>query len=455
MRLRPLVACLATAAILAPLAWLWRASLLPDSYSVMGHGEHSGHGHNHGRSVATLTADPARPADVSFTLVARKERDRYTLNGQSPGPLIRAQVGQLVQVRLVNESVPGGVTLHWHGVDVPNAADGVAGVTQDAVMQGNDFVYRFVPNQAGTFWYHSHQMSHEQVAGGLLGGLIIGPTRSDVLALVHLYGPRRTVNGFEGTQSVAAQPGERMRVRVVNTDNGPMPVWVTGGPFRVLAVDGTDLHEPSPVQDVAVLVTAGARVDLEVVAPARVQFGGNTSMSLGDAPAASAKPKSTLDFLTYGKPAPLGFDPSRATRSFTYDMGRRPGFLDGKLGLWWTVNGKMFPDVPAFTVALGDIVRMTVSNHSGDVHPMHLHGHHAVVLSRNGVAATGSPWWVDSLNVGDGETYEIAFLANNPGIWMDHCHNLPHAGEGLVAHLMYEGVTTPFSLGSASGNTPE
>ncbi len=63
--------------------------------------------------------------------------------------------------------------------------------------------------------------------------------------------------------------------------------------------------------------------------------------------------------------------------------------------------------------------------------------------------------WFDSLNVGDGESYEIAFAANNPGIWADHCHNLKHAADGLVAHLMYEGYTTPFLLGAASGNSPE
>jgi FtsP/CotA-like multicopper oxidase with cupredoxin domain len=78
-----------------------------------------------------------------------------------------------------------------------------------------------------------------------------------------------------------------------------------------------------------------------------------------------------------------------------------------------------------------------------------------LVLSRNGVPATGGPWWVDSLNVGNGETYEIAFRADNPGIWMDHCHNLPHAAQGLVAHVMYEGVSTPFVVGGRSGNQPE
>jgi FtsP/CotA-like multicopper oxidase with cupredoxin domain len=76
---------------------------------------------------------------------------------------------------------------------------------------------------------------------------------------------------------------------------------------------------------------------------------------------------------------------------------------------------------------------MTVENHSGEVHPMHLHGHHAVVLSRSGVPASGSPWWVDTLDVGSGDSYEIAFVADNPGIWSDHCHKLSHAAEGLVA----------------------
>jgi FtsP/CotA-like multicopper oxidase with cupredoxin domain len=106
-------------------------------------------------------------------------------------------------------------------------------------------------------------------------------------------------------------------------------------------------------------------------------------------------------------------------------------------------------------VTEGDTVQMTISNHSGDVHPMHLHGHHAVVLSRNGVRSDGSPWWVDSLDVRPGQSFVIAFKADNPGIWMDHCHNLQHAAQGMVAHLMYEGVGTPFEIGGHSDNRPE
>jgi FtsP/CotA-like multicopper oxidase with cupredoxin domain len=96
-----------------------------------------------------------------------------------------------------------------------------------------------------------------------------------------------------------------------------------------------------------------------------------------------------------------------------------------------------------------------IENSSGETHPMHLHGHHAVVLSRDGEPASGSPWWVDSLEVGAGQTFEVAFVADNPGLWMDHCHNLPHAADGLVAHLMYEGVTSSYRIGGDAHNEPE
>jgi FtsP/CotA-like multicopper oxidase with cupredoxin domain len=236
---------------------------------------------------------------------------------------------------------------------------------------------------------------------------------------------------------------------------------VDGGPFRVVAVDGNDVHEPGPVSRTAVDVTAGGRADLEVVPAAggavRVEIGGASALLIGPpgapAPPPSRAPDTVLDLLRYGTPAPLGFDPATAARTFSYAIGRRPGFVEGRPGLWWTVNGHLFPDLPMFTVVAGDVVRMHVSNTSGEVHPMHLHGHRMVVLARGGVAATGSPWWVDSLNVGDGETYDVAFVADNPGIWSDHCHNLTHARDGLIVHLMYAGVVPSYEIGGA--NEPE
>ena len=251
-----------------------------------------------------------------------------------------------------------------------------------------------------------------------------------------------------------------MRLRVVNTDNGLTSAWVTGAEFRVVAVDGTDLVGPQAVTDQSVQVPAGGRVDLAFVVPdegVRVDFSAGTTLVVGADPTGTrpTRPRQAVDLLSYGEPADIGFDPSSPDRTFDYRIGKRPGFLDGRPGLWWTVNGELFPDTPMYMVEEGDVVVFRIENGSDDTHPMHLHGHHAVVLSKDGEPATGSPWWVDSLEVGVGETYEIALLADNPGIWMDHCHNLPHAAEGLVAHLMYAGVTSSYRVGGEPGNQPE
>ncbi len=293
-RARTVIAVVAAVVVLGVPGWLWWSSLLPSRYSVMdmgyvdtGGGPAVGGvamagmpGMAPGRSVATLTDPSTAQADVRVTLVARKERTRlasgqeidgYTLNGTSPGPQITAVEGQLVEVRLQNASVPAGVVLHWHGVEVPGAMDGTAGVTQDAVPPGGEFVYRFRATHPGTFWYHSHQVTHEQVERGLLGALVVTPRTPaagvDALALVHLYEGRRTINGRAGDVPVTAAPGTPVRVRIVNTDAGPMRVWPTGGEFRVVAVDGREVHGPTPLRDTSVEVTAGGRADLEVTAP--------------------------------------------------------------------------------------------------------------------------------------------------------------------------------------------
>ncbi len=457
-----------------PLAWLAWSSLLPDKYDMaeMGYadwgggpvGEHAGAAGHHGTPVAELTADPDRPADVRETLTVHDDGRRITVNGSTPGPTIRAQQGDLVEVTLVNDNVADGSTMHWHGVDVPNAVDGVAGVTQDAVMPGEQHVYRFVAEDAGSYWYHSHQVSHQQVQRGLFGALVIEPTGVepadvDEPILVHRYGAG-TLNGVEGFTSLDAAPGDEVRLRIVNTDNGLATVWLPGTTYRVLAVDGTDVHQPGDLTDVTIPLPAGGRVDVGLTVPdggVQVEFSGGPSLGVGrsDAATRSRAPSETLDLLTYGEPADTPFDVTAPDRRFDYDIDRKPGFLDGRPGLWWTVNGGIFPDVPMYLVTEGDVVVFEITNNSGDAHPMHLHGHHGLVLSRDGAPATGSPWWTDSLEVGVGETYEVAVLADNPGIWMDHCHNLPHAREGLVAHLMYDGVSSSYLVGGDHGNRPE
>jgi FtsP/CotA-like multicopper oxidase with cupredoxin domain len=99
-------------------------------------------------------------------------------------------------------------------------------------------------------------------------------------------------------------------------------------------------------------------------------------------------------------------------------------------------------------------VRLIVVNRGTEPHPMHPHGHAVLVLARDGRPASG-PLWMDSFEVGPGEVWEVALRADNPGLWMNHCHNLEHAVAGMVGHLSYEGISTPFAVGDATGNHPE
>jgi FtsP/CotA-like multicopper oxidase with cupredoxin domain len=438
----------------------------------------AGHDAPGGPSVARLKGPQRGTADASFTLTAKhgpirlasgRTIDGLTFNDRSPGPELRVRRGQLVEVTLANEDVQGGVSIHWHGVDVPNAEDGVAGVTQDAVMPGERYTYRFRPDQEGTFWYHTHQAASNEVRRGLFGALVIEPARGrpsgtvDLVAVAHDFDGTPTLNGGQGLTKHQAPAGAPVRLRLVNTDNTPQRFTVAGTPFRVVAIDGTDLNEPQPLENTRLIVPGGGRYDVAFTMPqGPVELGlQETDAALALSPDGQGDlppPTGGTDFnpAAYGRPKPTPFDASsRFDRSFVLKVGRKPGFFDGRPGMQWSINGGIYPDVQAFIVEEGDLVKVTIENDTPSVHPMHLHGHHALVLSRDGVAISGSPWWTDTLDVEPNERFVLAFRADNPGIWMDHCHNLKHAAAGLTMHVAYAGVHTPFRVGGRAHNHPE
>ena len=464
------------------IAWLWFDSRLPETYNVMdlgvadyGGGDPAGHHVGRSKSVADLRG-PAGVPDERFFLTARHARvrlasgvevDAMAFDGRIPGPELRVRQGDLVEVTLRNEDIERGVTIHWHGVDVPNGEDGAAGVTQDAVLPGERFTYRFRAEQVGTFWYHTHQASSKEVRRGLYGALVIEPQGQipglDLTLVSHTLDGTPVLNAADRVERQRVRAGTPVRLRLVNSDNAPRTFVLTGASFVVAALDGTDLNGPTPLRDTAVEIGAGGRADLAFTMPARAVLLSQEGASIGLAlsPHGSALPhplpaRHDFDALGYGAPAATPFDASsRVDRRFELAIGRKPGFFDGRPGLQWTVNGRIFQDMPVFVVEQDDHVRVTIANRSGSVHPMHLHGHHVLVLSRSGVPASGSPWWTDTLNVEDGETYEVAFRADNPGLWMDHCHNLAHAAMGLSLHVAYAGISTPYRIGNAPGNRPE
>jgi FtsP/CotA-like multicopper oxidase with cupredoxin domain len=482
-RLAITVAIVASVVVVGILAHAWWDSRLPGTYNAMQFGkvDTGGAASSSGRvvSAAALTGATSGVPDDRFTLTAEHARvrlasgrtvDALTFDGRVPGPELRVHTGDLVEVVLRNKDVKEGVTIHWHGVDVPDADDGVAGVTQDAVPVGGRYVYRFRVEQTGTFWYHTHQDSDANVERGLYGAFVIEPRRPpparslDLPLIAHTLGGARLLNTIDDTGLRRVRPGTHVRLRLVNSNDTTESFALDGAPFEVLAIDGTDLNRPTPVERRLIGVPAGGRTDLGLTMPphpVRLHlFASDTALVLSPDGRTSPAPEDgdwpRFDPLGYGSPEATPFGAhSHFDRTFELKIQKKLGFQNGRPGFHWAINGGLYPHVPMFVVSRGDLVKMTIVNDSNAVHPMHLHGHHMLVLSRNGVADRGSPWWSDTLEVDPGDRYEVAFRADNPGLWMDHCHNLRHATAGLTMHIMYAGVWTPFQIGGKAHNHPE
>lgn len=396
--------------------------------------------HDHQYRAAGIAGEPTRrftlTAGTATVTVAGRDVAAWAFNGQVPGPELTATVGDVLEVTLRNRDIGRGVTLHWHGYDVPNSQDGVPGVTQAAVLPGQEFVYRFRADQVGTYWYHTHSASDVGVRKGLYGVLVVRPapvTGVDVTVPVH------TLSGLPlpAARTEPVQAGTPVRLRLINTDSTTHRYALAGAPFRVAAIDGYDLRGPTPLVDTAVLIPAGGRYDLVFTAPATpvaLFVDGREVYATGPVSAATDG-WPVLDPLGYGAAAPAPW--SRFDKTFTLVLDRGLD-LRGLLPRYaHTVNGAADPDIPPQVVRFGDVVRFTIVNRSQVVHPWHLHGHHVLVLARDGRPAAGSPLWLDSFDVRPGEVWQVAFRADNPGMWANHCHNLAHADAGMTLHLMY------------------
>ena len=195
--------------------------------------------------------------------------EAWGYNGMVPGPELRAEVGDRVQIVLHND-LPAPTTIHFHGMLVPNAMDGVPVISQPAVMPGETFTYAFTVRNAGSNMYHSHFMAQRQVPLGLLGALIISDPNdaadpaSDIdYAMVLNDGPLGfTLNGkgFPATEPIVAKLGQVVRVRYMNEGLQIHPMHLHGIPQLVIAKDGFLLKDPH--YEDTVLVAPGERVDV-------------------------------------------------------------------------------------------------------------------------------------------------------------------------------------------------
>ncbi|ESR23980.1 multicopper oxidase family protein [Lutibaculum baratangense] len=405
----------------------------------------------------------------------------WTYNGVAPGPEIRVRKGERVKVRLTNR-LDEPTSIHWHGIRIDNAMDGVPDLTQAPVPPGGTFDYDFVAPDAGTFWYHAHTRSWDQVARGLYGPLIVeedepvfdrehdltlvfddwrldGSDALDTASLGSLaewaHGGRLgnwlTVNGTS-VPEYTLRAGEAYRLRLVNAANARIMAFDPdsfGG--LVLAYDGQAVPEPARLGYAPLLLGPAQRVDL-LVRPGRggsfsiAEVSGGAGVEAvrfvveGDATASqdlvrlvpNAIPEPDLE-----KARQVRLDMRGGAMADIGDAVHKGEPLVGeafrRTRQVWAFNGVAnLAEEPLFSAAGGESIVVEVHNATVFPHAMHVHGHHFRVVERSGSTVDEGAPWRDTFLIGPRQTTKIAFVADNPGKWLLHCHMLEHAAAGMT-----------------------
>lgn len=425
----------------------------------------------------------ARPAEVEY--LPGRTTTVWTYNGTVPGPVIEARVGDRLMVHFRNE-LPEETTIHWHGLRVPAEMDGVPAM-QTPVPPGGTFDYEFVVPDAGTFWYHPHVRSDEQVERGLYGSIVVrAPDElafetervvvlDDVLvdaegalasfeydlaagpmgpAMIGRQGNVILVNG-RARPRASFRPGEQQRWRLTNAANARyFRLALPGHRLVVIGTDGGLLEAPREVDEL--LLVPGERADVIVSAPVEpgaaldlVTLPYDRGHGTGEAPQANVLVVSTTDEAPVeprALPAELRrIEPLPApTRTRTFELseehggggddhGAHGGGADG-MGPVFRINGEAFPDITPLVAELGAVEEWTITNDSEMDHPFHLHGFFFQVISRDGVAEP--PAWKDTVNLRGMEQLVLRVrFDDHPGRWMYHCHILEHAERGMMGEL--------------------
>lgn len=410
-----------------------------------------------------------RAAPIELPLLDDRPLAVWAYNGSVPGPALRVRLGERVRVTFTN-ALPEPTTIHWHGVRVPNAMDGVPGVTQPPIPPGGSFVYEFTPKDAGTFWFHPHLRSSEQIERGLYGTLVVDDadapawsrdvvwvlddwlvtpegtiypqfnTRHD-LAHDGRWGNVVTVNGHREA-SLVVRPGERLRLRLVNVANGRVFAPDLGGlDARVIAVDG--LYAARPLDPRGFELAPGNRLDLDVTIPPSAR---GSRFPIIDRFTRQPFPLATIVVADEGPvETPTFPSPAAAHIPSWRDGMARPLRADfrlnaqqgGPFGIQWMINGMPFahemhtaPPVPTL-LPLGAWSRLRFTNESYRLHPMHIHGLFFKVLARNGTPVD-EQHWRDTVLLHAQETVDVGAVPLDPGQWMLHCHILEHAESGMM-----------------------
>jgi FtsP/CotA-like multicopper oxidase with cupredoxin domain len=425
----------------------------------------------------TLTLEAA-----PFELIPNTQTPGLGFDGQYPSPVLRAKQGQPITITVINK-LDQPTTIHWHGLRIDIAMDGVPFLSQMPIKPGESFVYRFTPPDAGTFWYHPHVNSVEQLGKGLVGLLIVDEADSnqfspdefaaDIPLMIknwHLnddgsfkplsiprYAARmgtpgnyETINGVN-KPTIEVPANSWIRLRFANVDNTLVyKIRVEDHPAYLASIDANPLPAVKPFTEQA--IGAGMRFDLIVKTPAA---GETVTIQNG-------KGRLFFEFLTlkainspasqtFEQPMPrLPLNPlpepdldAAETLKFVFEWegAITPADDRGKAKhKFWTINrraweGMSHNNIPAplAKLQLGKTYIFDLKNNTPHHHPIHIHGVMFKVLKSTKKKI--DPFFTDTVLMEKNERVKIAFVADNPGRWMYHCHVIEHMKTGLMGYI--------------------
>ena len=433
---------------------------------------------------AVLPNESHKPHTVEVTITAEQTRltilpststASYSYNGRVPGPTLEAYEGDKVIVHFHNK-LPEPTTIHWHGLHIPNAADG-SPYYPIAPGASYDYVFTLQPGSAGTYWYHPHpdHSTGRQIAKGLFGSFIVR-SHDDPLTKLGIeekllvlsdnrFKPDGTIdisdpeslqggidfeNGRECSHifvngvmdpTLTIRSGEVQRWRIINASAARVyRLSIPGQTLLYVGSDGGLFEHPVEVKDI--IVANSERVELLVKgtgAPGSVavlqtlpydRYAINTRPEDWDKPRdlltikyTDAKPLKPVTIPATLRAIPA-IDTTLAVRTRVFTL--QQGFINGKLHDMNRVDEY---------AKLGDVEIWQIENVVAMDHPFHLHGFQFQVIDRDGVPEPFRSW-KDTVNVPKHSVVRIVVrFADYAGKWMYHCHILDHEDHGMMGVL--------------------
>ncbi len=422
--------------------------------------------------------------------------NRYHSNGGFPGGMVIVEKDIPIALKVKN-NIDEATTVHWHGLEVPNAQDNPDLV----ILPGEQHDFRFTLSEPGSYWYHPHLPPVlPQLNSGLYAPFIVKDAYDAqyagdyVLMLddwslspdggidaaystsgMEVIGNVETVNYKSAPHipPIMLKAGEIIKLRFLNASTAQThTLSLPGHTFRVTHLDGYSL--PEPFMTDSIRLAPGERVDVElkgafesgvyeitngrglgISIPVLYKGKGRgmhspfvppPSRSFGEAIPPHPDFKFVLNSrMAKGASGGMNMGGTHHAGSMD-DMG---GMSESDMGgthdmkgsrVVWSINGDSYPHTRPVVLQTGRVYRLRFKNEDmmqmedNMTHPIHIHGAHFEVVSLNG-AAPSREMFKDTLEVAPNEYADIAVRFSNPGQWMLHCHIIDHEDNGMMMML--------------------